>query len=228
RAFFLELLNTRLQSINLFEFGRVDFLVYVSASKYTVLDPACPTLFSRCKARRNMYSTFFDTKLIDKTKFDDQTATPGKSFTVDVNPEKGLYAQFLKKNCVDIDSAYLLHLKPKLDLHVPLISSARQQHDQTQLYKHFEYFNRQINLNMKNLADFLGNFFAGSEEILLNCEGDVSSRDNFLKRKCKSLNLDEEIQLFNRLRSWDGYEHCAFVHEAGKFVESSVLAVNDI
>lgn len=156
---------------------------------------------------------------------------PMSNFNHEPNISKAQYRKFLDKHGIDVSQAYLMHIKPKPDADVPIVirpfsnsGQPDQPSDKIRTNIHFEYFNRQLCLNSKSLADFLTNFFVGFESSLVQNDdenGLICAKT--LKKKSKGLSLEEEVALFNMLRNWTGYEMSVFCNEADNFVDSTFL-----
>ncbi|KAL1226888.1 Dimethyladenosine transferase 2 [Trichinella spiralis] len=205
RSTFLCLLANRMMRQNAFAFGPSEMLVFVSAPKYILLRADDVKLPKMTRYRCLHYHLYFD--------FQHILTEPISTFYPSISvPKKIQYSSLVEKTSLDVNSLYLVHMKPKLKL--PIKTDNRNDLSVDHVLSGLSFFHRQLTASPKNttIEEFLSNLLPGVRPYLENFGYDFS-------QKLQSIPMEQIISMYQKIIDWPGYTESGCKGEVDDWLE---------
>ncbi|KRZ76181.1 Protein sel-1 -like protein 1 [Trichinella papuae] len=205
RSIFLCLLANRMTRQNAFAFGPSEMLAFVSAPKYILLSADDVKLPKMTRYRRLHYHLYFD--------FQHILTEPISTFYPNISvPKKIQYHSQMEKASLDVNSLYLVHMKPKLKL--PIKTDNRNDLSVDHVLSGLSFFHRQLTASPKNttIEEFLSNLLPGVRPYLESFGHDFS-------QKLESIPMEQILSMYEKIIDWPGYMECGYKDEVDDWLE---------
>ncbi|KRX82250.1 Protein sel-1 -like protein 1 [Trichinella sp. T6] len=205
RSTFLCLLANRMMRQNAFAFGPSEMLAFVSAPKYILLRADDVKLPKMTRYRCLHYHLYFD--------FQHILTEPISTFYPSISvPKKIQYSSLVEKTSLDVNSLYLVHMKPKLKL--PIKTDNRNDLSVDHVLSGLSFFHRQLTASPKTttIEEFLSNLLPGVRPYLENFGYDFS-------QKLQSIPMEQILSMYQKIIDWPGYTESGCKGEVDDWLE---------